>query len=637
MSVLLVALVLTSGLHGTVTRGPTTPVCRVGVPCSAPAVGAVLVFSRTGHTPARVRAGAGGLYSIRLAPGYYTVTIGQMPRIGFGIRPNQVHVTRGKLLHASTSRSIPGSGRPDPDTTGAVWGRPRTARGTLDIGPPGPTRRMPDRPGRESLQLLRSGPGEPAGCTRECAPQLPGTHAAGDFVTTTSIDAVTGNLVVAGKRVFPVGLSDPPPLQSVAPESGRAAWAEIAAAGVTFVRNYTVWEEAAVGEQLLALGQELDAAPAHGLQLWVGLAGVDADLSRRSLLDQIVNAIKKHPGLGAWKGIDEPAHARVPPTGAVSVYRELHDLDPDHPVVIIEAPRGPSPAAGKRDTRLTVADVEPYAAACDIHGIDIYPIPAGAHAGGPPVNTDISVVGDMTRIVAEATGRNAIWTTLQIAWSGVFPPHRVVFPTLHQARFMAYDAIVSGARGLFLLRWPVQAGNERTRQGPPRLELDVLAQRSAPTPGRVDGRRPLPSTHRAADRGQGRRKRLRHRSERAPGRCRHLPDRLASGGARPRPVPSTSPACPPASATELRSPIPEGTPPGPSPPPAAVSPTQSPTALTTPASTGSRADAAARRRNPDSRTSIDSTSRAVGLATRCCVRDQEAAATNRGERSDFSR
>ncbi len=103
MSVLLVALVLTSGLHGTVTRGPTTPVCRVGVPCSAPAVGAVLVFSRTGHTPARVRAGAGGLYSIRLAPGYYTVTIGQMPRIGFGIRPNQVHVTRGSFARLDFS------------------------------------------------------------------------------------------------------------------------------------------------------------------------------------------------------------------------------------------------------------------------------------------------------------------------------------------------------------------------------------------------------------------------------------------------------------------------------------------------------------------------------------------------------
>ena len=54
----------------------------------------------------------------------------------------------------------------------------------------------------------------------------------------------------------------------------------------------------------------------------------------------------------------------------------------------------------------------------------------------------------MTTIIARATQRKAIWTTLQIAWSGVFPPHPVVFPTLQQARFMAYDAIVSGARGL---------------------------------------------------------------------------------------------------------------------------------------------------------------------------------------------
>jgi hypothetical protein len=39
---------------------------------------------------------------------------------------------------------------------------------------------------------------------------------------------------------------------------------------------------------------------------------------------------------------------------------------------------------------------------------------------------------------------------LQIAWSGVLPPrHRLVFPTLPEARFMAYDAIIAGARGLF--------------------------------------------------------------------------------------------------------------------------------------------------------------------------------------------
>jgi hypothetical protein len=111
--------------------------------------------------------------------------------------------------------------------------------------------------------------------------------------------------------------------------------------------------------------------------------------------------------------------------------------------------------------------VKPYAAACDIHGVDIYPVskPAGMHAGGPPVDTDISVVGDMTRILARATARKAIWTTLQIAWSGVLPPHPLVFPTLPQARFMAYDAITAGARGLFFFGGHLaQAMNPQDRQ-----------------------------------------------------------------------------------------------------------------------------------------------------------------------------
>jgi hypothetical protein len=284
-------------------------------------------------------------------------------------------------------------------------------------------------------------------------------------MTATLVDAATGDLIVGGKRVFPLGLSDPPPLESTAPDSGLPAWAEIAAAGVTHVRTYTVWQASGVDEQLIAVAQELDAAPGHGLQVWLALAGVDGDLSHVPLLDKIVDTFKGHPGLGVWKGVDEPAHGHVPAAGCVEVYRHLRSIDPDHPVAIIEAPRGPSPAPGERDTHLTVGDIRPYAAACDIHGIDIYPLPPGAHAGGPPVNTDLSVVGDMTRIVAQATSRHAIWTTLQIAWSGVFPPHQIVFPTLHQARFMAYDAIVSGARGLFFFGGQFkQVMNARDRQ-----------------------------------------------------------------------------------------------------------------------------------------------------------------------------
>lgn len=269
-------------------------------------------------------------------------------------------------------------------------------------------------------------------------------------MTRTSVDLSTGGLIVGGKRVFPIGLSDPPPVDGLAP-SGVAAWAEVAGAGVTFVRNYTVWTAAGAAEQVVSVMQELDAASRHGLQVWVALAGVDNDLSRQSLSTQVVDTLKGHPALGVWKGADEPAHGHVPAAGCVAVYRHLRSIDSDHPVVIIEASRGPSPSPQSPDARLTEAAVAPYAAACDVHGVDIYPVsrPPGLHAGGPPVNTDISVVGDMTQLIARATGRKAIWTTLQIAWSGVLPPHPLVFPTLAQARFMAYDAIVAGARGLF--------------------------------------------------------------------------------------------------------------------------------------------------------------------------------------------
>jgi hypothetical protein len=279
-------------------------------------------------------------------------------------------------------------------------------------------------------------------------------------VTRTTVDPGTGNLLVGGVPTFPLGLSDPPPLASTAPDSGAPAWAEIARAGVSFVRNYTVWSAGAAAEQAIGVGQELDAAREHKLQVWLALAGADNDLRHAALLAEIVDTFKEHPGLGAWKGTDEPAHARVAAAGCVDVYRRIRSLDPDHPVVLIEAPRVAGATKGSPDRRLTAAAIRPYAAACDIHGVDIYPvsIPPGLHAGGPPVNTDISVVGDMTTIVRRASPGKAIWTTLQIAWSGVLPPrHHLVFPTLHQARFMAYDAIVAGARGLFFFGGQIEA------------------------------------------------------------------------------------------------------------------------------------------------------------------------------------
>ena len=103
MRTLLAVLVVVSGLHGTVSRSPITPVCRVGVPCDAAVVGAVLIFSRRGQAAARVRTGLGGRYSVRLEPGSYTVAISPVSGIGFGLRPSRVHVAAGVDAHLDFS------------------------------------------------------------------------------------------------------------------------------------------------------------------------------------------------------------------------------------------------------------------------------------------------------------------------------------------------------------------------------------------------------------------------------------------------------------------------------------------------------------------------------------------------------
>jgi hypothetical protein len=55
-------------------RGPTTPVCRIELPCSAPAKDVRLTFTRLGRSW-RTTTDDLGRYRITLKPGRYTVRI----------------------------------------------------------------------------------------------------------------------------------------------------------------------------------------------------------------------------------------------------------------------------------------------------------------------------------------------------------------------------------------------------------------------------------------------------------------------------------------------------------------------------------------------------------------------------------
>ena len=267
-------------------------------------------------------------------------------------------------------------------------------------------------------------------------------------MSTVAIDS-TGCIVIDGQKVFPTGLSEAPPLGGKTPD-GRDAWAEVASAGANFVRSgFRDWSLAQIDSQIATERGRMDAAAAHGMYCWPRL-GNAGDLPTATggqpsvpeqLLVRIANGLKTHPALGAYKGVDEPACGGVAPAGLTRARTKLRTIDPDHPVVITQAPLG------------SVASLVPYRPAFDITGADIYPVayPPGQHSDLP--NKDISVVGDVTKKMVDAAGGKPVWMTLQIAWSGITPnqqrPGLVPrFPALQEERFMAYQAIVDGARGL---------------------------------------------------------------------------------------------------------------------------------------------------------------------------------------------
>ncbi len=169
-------------------------------------------------------------------------------------------------------------------------------------------------------------------------------------MSTVTIDPRMGVLVIDGKKMFPIGFSNPPPLGKQAP-SGKEGLEELADAGGNLIRaGIANWSLNAIDQQIAAEKTSLDAAAAHGLHAWLWLGDVPnlpaagAPPENPQLLTKIVNAFKSHPALGAWKGIDEPRNPFrgekwIRPDGLIKAYKRLESLDPNHPVVIIQAPR----------------------------------------------------------------------------------------------------------------------------------------------------------------------------------------------------------------------------------------------------------------------------------------------------------
>src|SRR5437763_5821407 len=237
--------------------------------------------------------------------------------------------------------------------------------------------------------------------------------------TKVTIDE-NGVLSIDGKKTFAFSFSLPPPPGGKTPE-GKDAFAELKDAGVNFMRiRPTTGSDDYTEKGIRSIKPWLDAAAGAGMHCWVTLGhlpAIDPEKPENERLIRLaVELYKDHPGLAAWKGYDEPAWVKMPAEPLVGAYKVFKELDPNHPVIIIQAPMKAS------------LPLEPYGAACDIMGIDIYPItyPPGKHSDFG--NTGISLVSDCTKWIASAAApkHRAVWMTLQIAWAGTATPGKVL-------------------------------------------------------------------------------------------------------------------------------------------------------------------------------------------------------------------
>jgi hypothetical protein len=262
--------------------------------------------------------------------------------------------------------------------------------------------------------------------------------ASGADATVTKVDQ-HGTVLLDGRKIFPLVLAKGPRPDGLP---------EVAAAGVNFVKTGPAkgpWTEADIADAM----SWNRAAAAAGIHTWINLSSLGRARPggwQEAVLRHVVGSLEADASaraIGMWKGVDEPWRFRVRPASLRFAYclstgrgkrswcSGRRPVDRDHLWVTVQAPR-----AG-------VWSLASYSEVTDIHGVNQYPI-----AIGDP-DPDLGEVGSWTNVLRFATPNRAVWTTLQICWSWSYDAAgNVALPTFEQERFMAYDAIVNGARAL---------------------------------------------------------------------------------------------------------------------------------------------------------------------------------------------
>ena len=256
--------------------------------------------------------------------------------------------------------------------------------------------------------------------------------------------ASSGFVRKEGTTVFPIGIYEFPK------EAGELK--AMADAGINLIRCHNV--------------SQLDQAAGAGLLGWVPISmqtGVTEAL--RAKIETLVD----HPALAVWEGPDEIVHLFTAWSGLYrkkGVYKTPDAWKRQTPEAIAyseeqakqiipkireairlirELDRAKRPIWINEAAESDLKFVRQYVDVVDVIGCDIYPV--------RDKKRNVPVVGDATeRWKKVGRHQKPVWMVLQaFSWHelGAYYGHTVAaYPSFAESRFMAYDVIVHGARGI---------------------------------------------------------------------------------------------------------------------------------------------------------------------------------------------
>ena len=240
--------------------------------------------------------------------------------------------------------------------------------------------------------------------------------------------------VVNNRKVFPIITVSPVLSRDAFRIYRETGFSAIAVRGLTDSAEYAQF----IGRETEKYGLDLICWSNPGSD-FVGKTDAEgADIIRK----RIDNARKIRRFLGWFD--DESEHRKIPVESVNKAYREFYFNAPEYVFWANHAPR----LTNKTKKHESFNSVRRYSLACDVTGIDIYPVPEGNFHSNL-ANKTLSCVGEYTDLLRGNAFDKPIWMTLQaFSWSAFGGAGDNPRPDYRQLKFMVYNAITHGATGI---------------------------------------------------------------------------------------------------------------------------------------------------------------------------------------------